>query len=269
MLLKNNSSTVRSRDLAARCVAAREEAGLSAAEMAHSLCLPDAVLAAFEAGQGHFPDVRLVPYLTRCGLKSEAIMSYVDLAHTPDTGYHVVPFTGRFPDELLALAAHETTASRITEYAPTQIPQLLQTPAYARALLDCAGELTSECLVQRQRRQALLEGPVDATFFVAERVLRWRVGGPDVMSEQLDRLLKAGTVRVVPDDQLGFVGAPQGFRLLTYADQAPAAIEELLVALVFVDSEDAMTRYAEAVERLDRIALDVDRSRGVLAEVAA
>lgn len=271
MLLKKDSSTVRSRDLGARCVAAREEAGLSAVEMARTLCLPDAVLTALETGQADFPVVRLVPYLTRCGLKFQAIVPYVELVHTPDTGYHVVSFTDRFPDDLLALAAHETTASAVIEYAPARIPELLQTPTYTQALLDCVGtltgELASECVLHRQRRHALLDGPLDATFFVAERALHCSIGGPDVMREQLQRLLTDGTVRVLPDDQLVHVGAPQGFRLLTYADHGPVAIEELLVALVFVDEEDAMTRYAEVAERLDRIALDTPRSRRVIAEL--
>ena len=261
-------STSRSRDLGARCLRTREEAGLSAADMIQKLRVSAAQLAAFEAGACHFPDVCLVPYLTHCGLRSADIGPYLDLAHFPDTGYHIAPFTGRFPDELVALSVHESTCASAIEYAPYRIPALLQTASYARILFEAGGldaELTDECIRHRESRHKYVRQ--DDEFLIGERVLRL-IGDPAVRAEQLERLANAReTIRIVPDAHLVRVDAPNGFRLLSYLDHGPVAIEELLVALVFVDAPVAIDRYLAAVERLDRLALSAEESRALIAEL--
>ena len=259
MLQKQNNATARSRDLGARCRRTREAAGLSAADLAIAMAIPDQQLAAFEAGLGRFPEVFLVPYLTHCGLRCQEMTPFLELARAADSGYHVTPFTSRFPDELPALTRHESTASSAVEYATHRIPALLQTPGYTRALLDASGiepEVADECVARRGLRQQQI--PLDEfTFFIGERVLHL-----GMTTEQLTRLAEVKTtIRIVPDEQFLQVGTLYSFRLLNYPDHDPVAIEELLVALVFVDSPRALERYAEVTERLDQMALSADQSR--------
>jgi len=136
-------------------------------------------------------------------------------------------------------------------------------------------ELVNECVDRRRLRQGLLPpgSKLRATFYLGAPALRCPVGGFDVMAEQLARLAAPseadrGVIRIVPDDLLVCVGAPGSFRLLTFAGHGPVAMEELLVALVLVDHPKAIPAYAEAVERLDRIALSPEQSHTMITGLA-
>ena len=259
MLLKQNNATARSRDLGVRCRRTREQAGVSADQMVTRLAISSAQLHALESGIGRFPEALMVSYLTGCGLRCQDMTPYLELARSADHGYHVSPFGDRFPDELPALTVHESTAVSATEYATHRVPALLQTPGYTRTLLaacDLTPEVIDECVDRRGLRQQEL--PLDEfTFFIGERVLHLGMS-----TEQLTRLAEVKTtIRIVPNEKFLQVGTLHSFRQLNYPDHDPVGIEELLVALVFVDSPRALERYAEVIDRLDRVALSADQSR--------
>ncbi|MFJ7248924.1 helix-turn-helix transcriptional regulator [Kitasatospora sp. NPDC098652] len=108
---------------------------------------------------------------------------------------------------------HEAQATEIRLFEIGAIPGLFQTRAYAEAELAGAvdlGEVTAEQAEERlnfrMTRQKLLERTPPPLVFVAldESALRWRLGGPSVMAEQLQHLedLASGMpnilVQVVP-----------------------------------------------------------------------
>ncbi|MYW04624.1 helix-turn-helix transcriptional regulator, partial [Streptomyces sp. SID3343] len=102
----------------------------------------------------------------------------------------------RFPNRYRDYMRLEEDACEINEYAPYRIPGLLQTRAYARALFRAAKPEAPEYKIDakvddRLSRQERLQGD-DAPFFSAvldEAIIRRTVGGPAVMSEQLESLL--------------------------------------------------------------------------------
>jgi transcriptional regulator with XRE-family HTH domain len=101
----------------------------------------------------------------------------------------------------------ETAAAKITAYEAQQIPALLQTPAYARAVAqvdpllkdDAARDRAVEAVVARQ--EAILgELRTEVHLYIGQAALHQQVGGPEVMDAQLARLARtaadSGTVTV-------------------------------------------------------------------------
>lgn len=91
----------------------------------------------------------------------------------------------------------EQQATMIREFALCFVPGILQTERYARAVLGATfppvGE--EECdrrLVTRLERAKTLDDPVAPVVWALldEAVLRRQIGGPDVMAEQIDHLVR-------------------------------------------------------------------------------
>ncbi|HEY1918276.1 MAG TPA: DUF5753 domain-containing protein [Streptosporangiaceae bacterium] len=106
----------------------------------------------------------------------------------------------------------EERATVLRTWQPLVVAGLLQTEAYARAILRAAWPTDSEAkidqmLVTRMARQEILrredpEPPV-LSAIISETVLRQPVGGPAVMREQLNRLVEAAgsprfSIQVMP-----------------------------------------------------------------------
>ncbi|MEV4630175.1 helix-turn-helix transcriptional regulator [Micromonospora sp. NPDC049523] len=107
-------------------------------------------------------------------------------------------------------AALEQEAAALRWFEPLFVPGLLQTEAYARALLSASDLRSEEDIAQqvaaRLERQEVLtrQNPPMFTAVIDQFVLRRSVGGPVVMREQLQHLIKIGTslarvrIHVVP-----------------------------------------------------------------------
>ena len=84
----------------------------------------------------------------------------------------------------------------ISEFALSFVPGILQTERYARAVLSMPFPPASEQerdrrLVTRLERAKILADPVTPVVWALldEAVLRRRIGGPDVMAEQINHLI--------------------------------------------------------------------------------
>ncbi len=109
----------------------------------------------------------------------------------------------------------EQKASSLRSYQPLLVPGLLQTEAYARAVLATGGLVppaeVEEIVAARLARQRVLqrESPLQLVAVIDEVVLRRRVGGDRaVMAGQLTHLADLGErenvqVRVVPAENRG------------------------------------------------------------------
>ncbi|WP_421107023.1 helix-turn-helix domain-containing protein [Streptomyces sp. NEAU-S77] len=147
------------------------------------------------------------------------------------------------PDWLKRLIGLEDSAVEIRTYEVNVVPGLLQTPAYAQAVV-ASGPYANKTEINRRvelrmARQRLLEGPgrPQVIALLDEAILRRPVGSADIMVEQLERLLDAAhngiTIRVVqfmkgakiapstPVTYLKF--APGGPAELIYLEQAAGA----------------------------------------------
>lgn len=126
----------------------------------------------------------------------------------------------------------ETAASVVSELALVRIPGLLQTESYARAVLATGSlkrtkaELATQVEVRmiRQRRLTSEQDPLRLVALVDESALRQRIGGGEVMREQLDHLAMVAELdtvefRVLPVDLGGHAGQRGAFTLLDFPDR--------------------------------------------------
>ncbi|RPK83520.1 helix-turn-helix transcriptional regulator [Streptomyces sp. ADI98-10] len=132
----------------------------------------------------------------------------------------------------------EQQATSIREFAPSLIPGILQTEAYARCVLGRAFPPLSpaECdraVVTRLKRAQILQNPTSPVVWVMldEAVLRRPVGGAAIMAEQIDHIIgltESERIRthVIPLE-LGHHPLLDGMlTLMWFDDQPPIAYSE-------------------------------------------
>jgi transcriptional regulator with XRE-family HTH domain len=89
---------------------------------------------------------------------------------------------------------YEANASIIRQVHPLLVPGLLQTEEYSRAVLAAYSvppDMSDKIVESRKERRELFDrtDPPEAFFILDEAVLRRRVGGPKVMSRQIEHLV--------------------------------------------------------------------------------
>ncbi|WP_160161192.1 helix-turn-helix transcriptional regulator [Actinomadura sp. K4S16] len=180
--------------------------------------------------------------------------------------------------------ALEDEAAEICDWAPQVVPGLLQTQDYARALLE-TGNLdgTSEKeierrLMARMARQTIVtrrENPPDLHVILDESVLHRKVGGADVLADQLHRLAREAdrpnvTIQVLPTGSGEHIGLDGAFILLRYAEPADpdVAYTEGFHGVVYLEAPHLVTRCNVAFERLRELALDPQESVALIEATA-
>jgi hypothetical protein len=117
----------------------------------------------------------------------------------------------------------ESIAAHIRTYELRFIPGLLQTPAYAEAIIRprCSPvEAARRVALRSQRQRMLFERPSPVLWAVIDEIaLRQQVGPPDVMREQIEFLIKAVewrnvTVQVLPMRQGLLTGCGNSFTIV-------------------------------------------------------
>jgi transcriptional regulator with XRE-family HTH domain len=273
-------TSARSRDLGERAARLRHGAGFTLQVLAEEMGGSGPAISRFEGGKrGAISEIRFIQYLTLCGLKSDDIMPLVELFRMPDNGYHVAGFDGGLPDELIALVVHETSAQTIQSYESIVVPGLLQSRDYIHGLFCGSSRVVQDNLdmrVQRRiDRQNILdrEKPPGSVFFIGEGALHTIVGDRQVMHDQLMKLQFACdwddcTIRVVPRSEAGRVGMISPFRLMTFAEHGPVAIQDMMTAIAFMEKPAHIAVYRQALEHLDQVALPAEQSGALITHLA-
>jgi Domain of unknown function (DUF5753) len=127
-------------------------------------------------------------------------------------------------------ASAESAASTIMAYAPVQIPELLHTSDYARAVASaCVGvpEDAEDAMVAAvlARQQATLEERhAGLTVVIGEAALRQNIGGADVLRAQLRHLAdlttdsSQATIHILPFSAGGHAAGSSGaFSVLQFS----------------------------------------------------
>ncbi|MFB7274068.1 helix-turn-helix domain-containing protein [Streptomyces sp. NPDC056244] len=144
----------------------------------------------------------------------------------------------KYADHFAAVAELEQQATEIRQYGAALIPGLLQTKEYARAVFrswrpNFWSEDLDRLVVNRLERFQVLEGlkrPVVWTL-LDEAALRRKVGGPQVMAEQLRKIAEmaeAGRLRlhVLTFEAGEHALAESMLYLMDFEDAAPVAYVE-------------------------------------------
>jgi transcriptional regulator with XRE-family HTH domain len=163
-----------------------------------------------------------------------------------------------------ALAAEAAAATRIA-YVPALIPGLMQTAEYATHLVAADNpdyDDVAEAVAVRMQRQVILYSRAKTLrWVIGEAGLRWRVGPPEVMAAQLDRLAGLAVephldVRVLPFERTAPVWHDHGFTILAdRTDGEPALVNlELLTGTINITDPKEVAQYRAAYERLADLA---------------
>ncbi|MFG3017267.1 helix-turn-helix domain-containing protein [Streptomyces sp. NPDC048254] len=169
----------------------------------------------------------------------------------------------KYNDYFAAVAELEQQASLIQQFALSLVPGVFQTEGYARALFRAyrsnhTAEELDEAVVIRTRRARILDGPLKPVVWTLldESVLRRRVGGPQVMAEQIHKiadLAESGRVRlhVIPYGVGAHALMESLLTLMSFEDSAPVAyVEGLLTGNLMDDPalvSASQTAYALAL----------------------
>ncbi|NEC92462.1 helix-turn-helix transcriptional regulator [Streptomyces sp. SID12501] len=169
------------------------------------------------------------------------------------------------PDWFAAYLSLEQAALQIRAYEAQFVPGLFQTADYARALLGAgnphaSSEATDRRVALRLRRQELLTRPAPPRVWIVmdETVLRWPVGGPEVMRAQIDHLIAMNALPHVTLQIMLFGNGPHpamragAFHLFRFrAPELPDIVYlSGLVGAVYLDKGDDVVVYREALDRL-------------------
>lgn len=174
---------------------------------------------------------------------------------------------------------YEDQATAITNWEQRGVPGLLQTEAYARAVVRaCRPYMPPEAVEERVRarleRQDILarDRPPKLWTVVAEGVLRQLVGGREVMTEQLDHLVtmsesSRAVIQVLPFSATDAPGSDGPAALFEFAGQSPVAYLEGWEAGQVIEDPQEVADIATALSMIKGCALSPGESRQLIAEI--
>ena len=174
---------------------ARTRAGLTQRQVAAKMEWSSSKLIRIEAGEVGISVNDLRPLLAAYGItESRRVEPLLDLARNS----RKMPFSeyrDLFGKEFLQYLAFESSASIIRQFNSLQLPGLLQTEEYGRAIMRSydsnAAEGTLDRYVEARllRQELLMPDEGSQLFFILdESVIRRQVGGRGVMRAQLERM---------------------------------------------------------------------------------
>ncbi|MER6188120.1 helix-turn-helix transcriptional regulator [Streptomyces sp. NPDC001652] len=275
----DSNPTVRRRRLGAELRRLRLASGLKSSEVAERLLVSQAKISLLENGRRAISprDVRDL-----CALYEVADQQVIDalMQMARESGqqgwWHAY---GDLPRSVYV--ALETDATSLRTYAPLAIPGLLQTPAYAHAVIGETIPLPTveeaatrlKVLLRRQHRIYDPHRPLHLWAVLDESALRRVVASPEVMREQLEHLNALGaephvTVQVLPFTAGAHPGLSGPFSLLQSADSTAAKVVHLprLTSDLYLDKATDVQHYSGMYDHLQTQALDPDSSRDFITD---
>jgi transcriptional regulator with XRE-family HTH domain len=193
---------------------------------------------------------------------------------------HEDVLTGESRDYLIM----ESLAGQILTYHPQQIPDLLQTKAYALAVAEASTSVpdpdamyrTADVTVARQEAILGAKEPV-LIAIIAEGALHQQVGGADVMRSQLARLVELAdtspqlTIQVLPFTVGAYPGlGVGGLTILTFPGASGLGLVRIagVSGGVYLDDAEDITRHASAFAQIRDAAVSVPASAAMLRRMA-
>jgi transcriptional regulator with XRE-family HTH domain len=183
------------------------------------------------------------------------------------------------PPESAKFYGLEDGATTIREYGAVLVPGLLQTEAYADALMsatqDADPHVRQRRLELRMRRQELLtrEQPPAIEVILHEPVLLNTMTGTDVTAAQLTRLVELArqphiSVRVLPMAAGPHEAAGVPFTIFGFAEDPSIAYHEQPTRNTLIDQPDEIAWYERAFAQATRLALSRKHSIDVMRQAA-
>ncbi|MDT0484162.1 helix-turn-helix domain-containing protein [Streptomyces doebereineriae] len=250
----------------------RQGAGASLEDAARALRVTSLTIRRLEKAEVALKPLYVEKLLETYGADQQEIDEFVVLAEQANEPGWWHTYRNVLPNWFSAYVSLEAGARTLRTYEPHYVTGLLQTHAYARGVLrggfpNEADEDLGRRVDLRLRRQSLLERPDAPTLWVVmeEAVLHRVVGGPEVMREQIERLLEVSelehvSVDVVPFTAGAHVGACAPFTYFRFEEpELPDIVyTEVLSGAMYLDQRADVSAHLEAHNRMSLLTSDTD-----------
>ncbi|MEU3607601.1 helix-turn-helix transcriptional regulator [Streptomyces sp. NPDC035033] len=177
----------------------------------------------------------------------------------------------------------ETDAQSLRVYEPQIIPGLLQTRAYATAVISGAlpestpADIEKRATVRTRRQDRIRdeERPLRLWAVIDEAALRRVVGNRQVMAEQLEHLVEQShlphvTVQVLPFDTGAHPGISGQYSILEFPDTSDSSVVyiEGVTSDPYLEKGPDVSKYSYMYEHLRAQALGVEQTREFVSDIA-
>ncbi|NJC70289.1 helix-turn-helix domain-containing protein [Planosporangium thailandense] len=263
----------------------REAAGITHREIAEELGCSESKIYKIESGDVGLGRSDLLVMLDRYGLRQgaddEVRATLLDWQKQGKERGWWAKF-GQLPNPYSMYIGLESAATAVRNFELAVVPGLLQTEAYARAVIsatcshDDLEEIDRRVQVRIARQSCLVEEP-KLTFWtiIDEAALRRRIGGSEVMRGQLAHLLDVGkqpnvTVQVLPFSEGAHPGTLGSIAILEFPEDvhSPVAYIETYAGDVYLESDADLRRVTLTYTHMHCAALSPSKSRELIAGIA-
>ncbi|WP_181789305.1 helix-turn-helix domain-containing protein [Streptomyces phytophilus] len=177
----------------------------------------------------------------------------------------------------------ETAAASLRIYQSLVVPGLLQTRAYAEAVIaGSSPEVTAADVekrvnvrMRRQDRIRETEQPLRLWAVFDEAALRRVVGNEQIMREQLDHLVEASelphvTVQVLPFETGAHPGVTGQYAILEFPEESDSSVIYLegVTSDLYLEKSDDVHNYSMMYEHLRAQALNAEQTRKFIVDAA-
>ncbi|MFI7633559.1 helix-turn-helix domain-containing protein [Nonomuraea sp. NPDC049400] len=241
----------------------RTEKGISREDAGYSIRASHAKISRLELGQVSFKQRDVADLLTLYGVtdpaEREPLLALAKQANAPGWWHK---YSDVLPSWFEVYIGLEGAASGMRTYENQFVPGLLQTPAYARAVIELAHEKAPRAELDRRvavrtTRQKRLENGLMVWAVIDEAVVRRTLGSPEIMREQIAHLLhltaeRNVTIQIMPFDRGGHAAAGGPFSILRFPEpELPDVVYmEQLTSALYLDKPADSDHYMEVMDRL-------------------
>ncbi|KOG31144.1 helix-turn-helix transcriptional regulator [Streptomyces wedmorensis] len=177
----------------------------------------------------------------------------------------------------------ETDAESLRMYESQIIPGLLQTPAYAEAVISGAmpestpADIEKRVTVRTRRQERIRdeERPLRLWAVIDEGALHRIVGSRQLMVQQLEHLIEQShlphvTVQVIPFEMGAHPGISGQYSILEFPDTSDSSVVyiEGVTSDLYLEKAQDVGKYSVMYEHLRAQALNVDQTREFIAKMA-
>jgi transcriptional regulator with XRE-family HTH domain len=262
----------------------REKAGYSLSDAARILDCHPSKISRMECGQRGIRPKELRELMAEYGADAAVEEALAELARQPrGNARWWTEYERQLAPSYVELLSAEASASAVAAWGPMQVPELLQTPGYARVIAAADPSVpkdfeaaTVTATLDRQR-VTLSERGLPVTVVIGEAALRQRAGGPTVMRAQISHLADLAdqcpniTIRLLPFITGALpAGGAGGFTVLQFGAVAAFCLVHLdgPSGGLCPDSPEAADGYLRVYAHLQALALSPEHTARRLWELA-
>ncbi|MGH3535803.1 MAG: helix-turn-helix domain-containing protein [Candidatus Dormibacteria bacterium] len=274
--------TIRLRRLAAEMRRLRGSNEMTREEVSERTSINEATIYRLESARVRRPQKRtLMTLLDLYGVADPHRAELLELGRTGAQQGWLQPYHSELPEEYTTYIAFEAEARSVSNYESLYLPGLLQTEAYAHAVITGGLPMASESEVEQRvrariERQHLLSEPGTLKLWAIldEAALHRQVGSQKLMRAQLTHMIKVANepnviLQVIPYSAGAHPGMPGSFVLLDFPNPADPDVVyiDTMAGDLFLEKEPDIRRYRLLFEHLRAVASSPDQTTSMLAKL--